>query len=79
MKTIKTKDKNIKPEIAKLTKNIPHEEDIITESKPVRPSRDLTRKTHELFHEVPSSVENHKETIKPKSTVIESIDHDNIE
>lgn len=79
MKTIKTKDKNIKPEIAKLTKNIPQEEDIITESKPVRPSRDLTRKTHEFFQGVPSSVENHKETIKPKSTVIESIDHDNIE
>lgn len=79
MKTIKTKDKNIKPEIAKLTKNIPHEEDIIIEAEPVRPSRDLTRKTHEFFQGVPSSVENHKETIKPKSTVIESIDHDNIE
>lgn len=79
METIKTKDKNIKPEIAKLTKNIPHEEDIITESKPVRPSRDLTRKTHEFFQGVPLSVENHKETIKPKSTVTESIVHDNIE
>lgn len=79
MSEVKTKDKNTKPEIINPEKNNLRKEDIIIEAEPVRPSRDLTRKTHEFFQGVPSSVENYKETIKPKSTVIESIDHDNIE